>query len=256
MAQRPRSPRHEYDTYVELEVEHYKNRVPRQTLLAIGDEAVKALEAQAQFALTELLLCAEVDRIIMKRIGIESYAAWRKKQTKMLAEYRKPEKWGMAADDALVRTARSTAEGHVLLAGANEEGPALYLAANGIDVTTLDPDEEILERVYCAAAAVGLTGRIRALASDLANWSPDGPINAVVCAAAAFAGLSDGERRRAIALLQSATIAGGVHMVETSAHGTRLFPIDELRAVYRGWQVSVERGGTSTETFLATKLIA
>ena len=256
MAHRPRSPKHEYETYVELEIEHYKNRVPRRTLLAIGDEAVKSLEAQAQFALTELLLCAEVDRIIKTRIGLDSYAVWRKKQTRMLAEYKRPEKWGMAADDVLVRTARTTTDGHVLLAGANEEGPALYLAANGCDVTTLDPDEELLERVYTAAAAVGLTSRIRGLVADLASWSPDGPLNAVVCAAAAFSGLSDAERRRAIALLQGATIAGGTHMVETSAHGMRLFPLEELRSVYMGWQVSVERGGTSTETFLATKLIA
>lgn len=256
MAHRPRSPKHEYEVYVELEIEHYKNRVPRRVLLAVGDEAVKVLGTQAQFALTELLLCAEVDRIIKTRIGLDSYAVWRKKQAKMLADWKRPERWGMNADDALVRAVKGNAENHVLLAGANEEGPALYLAANGCDVTTLDPDEDLLDRVYTQAAAVGLTSRIRGLVADLGSWSPDGPLNAVVCAAAAFSGLSDVERRRAIALLQSATMAGGVHMVETSAHGTRLFPIEELRAVYLGWQVSVERGGTSTETFLATKLLA
>ena len=256
MASRPRSPKHEYEVFVELEIENYKNRVPRRTLLAIGDEAVKAMNEQAQFALTELLLCAEVDRIIKTRIGLASFAVWRKKQVKMLAEWKRPERWGMNADDALVRTVKSKIEGHVLLAGANEDGPALYLAANGCDVTTLDPDEDLLDRVYTAAATVGLTSRIRGLVADLGSWSPDGPLNAVVCAAAAFSGLNDAERRRAIALLQSATTAGGLHMVETSSHGTRLFPIEELRAVYLGWQVTVERGGTSTETFLATKMLS
>jgi len=256
MAHRPRSPRHEYELYVELEIEHYKERVPRMTLLAIGDEAVKNLEGQAQFALTELLLCAEVDRIIKQRIGLQSFTTWRRRQAKMLAEWKRPERWGMRADDALVRAAKRSSEGHVLLAGATEEGPALYLAANGVDVTTLDPDEEMLDRVYSAAAAVGLTSRIRALVADLSSWSPDGPLNAVVCAAAAFSGLSDGERRRAIQLLQSATTTGGVHMVETSAHGMRLLPIEELRAVYLGWQVTVERGGTETERFLATKMVS
>ena len=241
---------------MELEIERYKDMVPRRTLLAIGDEAVKSLEAQAQTSLTELLLCAEVDRIIKQRIGLQPYSAWKRKQARTIAEYKKPERWGMAADDALVLAAKKSSAGHFLLAGANEEGPALYLAANGCEVTTLDPDEEALERVQNAAAAVGLTSRIRGLVADLRGWSPDGPLNAVVCAAAAFAGLSDSERRRAIALLQSATTEGGTHLVETSAHGMRLFPIEELRAVYLGWNVSVERGGTATETFLATKMVS
>jgi len=256
MAQRPRSPKHEYELYVELEIERYKEKVPRRTLLAIGDEAVKSLEAQAQTSLTELLLCAEVDRIITQRLGLQPYATWKRRQAKTIAEWKKPERWGMRADDALVRAAKSAHSGHFLLAGANEEGPALYLAANGCEVTTLDPDEEMLERVHDAAAAVGLTSRIRGLVADLGSWSPDGPINAVVCAAAAFSGLSDSERRRAIALLQGATTTGGTHLVETSAHGMRLFPIEELRSVYLGWEVSVERGGTATETFLATKMVS
>jgi hypothetical protein len=36
----------------------------------------------------------------------------------------------------------------------------------------------------------------------------------------------------------------------------RLFPIEELRAVYRGWQVTIDRSGTSGETFLARKYVA
>ena len=197
MATRPRSPKHEYELYVELEIERYKDKVPRRTLLAIGDEAVKSLETQAQTSLTELLLCAEVDRIIKQRLGLQPYVAWKRKQAKTIAEWKKPERWGMRADDALVRAAKSASPGHFLLAGAIEEGPALYLAANGCEVITLDPDEETLERVHVAAAAVGLTSRIHGLVADLGSWSPDGPLNAVVCAAAAFSGLSDAERRRA-----------------------------------------------------------
>ena len=98
----------------------------------------------------------------------------------------------------------------MLVAGANEEGPTLYLAANGCDVIAIDREADVLERVYNAAAEVGLTGRIRGLVADLASWSPDIPLTTVVCAAAALAGLSDVERRRAFALLQGATTDGGV----------------------------------------------
>ena len=55
-----RSLRHEYQLYVEQEIENYKESVARSVLLAIGDEAVAVLTSAPQFALTELLLCEEV----------------------------------------------------------------------------------------------------------------------------------------------------------------------------------------------------
>ena len=71
MAQRPtRSLKHEYELFVEQEIENYKESVPRSVLLSIGDEAVAELSADTQFALTELLLCEEVDRIIVKRLRL------------------------------------------------------------------------------------------------------------------------------------------------------------------------------------------
>lgn len=256
MAQRPRSLRHEYQLYVEHEIENYKESVPRRVILGIGDEAVKAMGERQQLTLTELVLCDEVDRIVMARLRIPTYDTWRKRRVKALADYQRPERWGMRADSALVRTVKAQSDGPVLVAGANEEGPTLYLAANGCDVIAIDREAEVLERVFNAAAEVGLTGRIRGLVADLANWAPDMPLSTVVCAAAAFAGLSDVERRRAFSLLQGATTAGGVHLVATSAHGVRLVAIEELRSVYRGWQVTIELGGTSGETFLARKHVA
>src|SRR5207237_1122784 len=105
-------------------------------------------------------------------------------------------------------------------------------------------------------AEVGLTGRIRGLVGDLGSWAPDMPLDAVVCAGAAFAGLSGTERARAILLLQDATIAGGMHLVETGTDGVRLVTLEELRAVYDGWHVTIEHGGRSPETLLARKAVA
>jgi hypothetical protein len=65
MAQRlSRSLKHEYELFVEREIENYKESVPRSVLLSIGDDAVRVLADQQQFALTELLLVEEVDKII------------------------------------------------------------------------------------------------------------------------------------------------------------------------------------------------
>ena len=80
MAYRPRSLKHEYELYVEREIEDYKESVPRNVLLSIGDEAVASLTGQTQLALTELLLCDEVDRIIRARLRTPNYAAWRKRR--------------------------------------------------------------------------------------------------------------------------------------------------------------------------------
>ena len=123
-------------------------------------------------------------------------------------------------------------------------------------MTALDTTEEVLERVLDAAAVVGLTGRVRGLVTDLASWAPDIPLNAVVCAAAAFKGLSSSERDHAIALLQAATTVGGLHVVETGVGNTRALPLEELKARYDGWNITVEHGTQSNETFLAWKDVA
>jgi hypothetical protein len=78
----------------------------------------------------------------------------------------------------------------------------------------------------------------------------------VVCAAAALAQLSPADRARAIAALQNATSAGGLHVVETGADGVQLVSLEELEASYHGWQISVERGVERAETFLARKAVA
>jgi hypothetical protein len=162
----------------------------------------------------------------------------------------------MRADCAIARTPLEAAEGHVLVAGASEEGPAIYLAANGCAVTAVDTTEDVLERVLDAAAEVGLTGRVRGLVANLASWSPDMPLNAVVCAPAAFRGLSPEERERAIAILQAATTAGGFHVLETDGEESQLLRLDELRASYSGWRISTESGVYGKETLLAWKNVA
>jgi hypothetical protein len=256
MSYRPRSLKHQYELYVDRAIEAYKESVPRREILSIGDEAVQSLAAQQQLALTEILLCAEVDRIIRARLRIPTYATWRRRRLRSLREFSRPERWGMEPDCALARAIDAAGEGHVLVAGASEEGPALYLAANGCAVTALDSTEDVVERVMNAAATVGLTGRVRGLVSDLATWAPDMPLDAVVCAGAAFDGLSLSERARAIGLLQDATTLGGMHVVETKGHGAGLVSLEELQSVYDGWQVSVGRGMRSAETFLARKAVA
>jgi hypothetical protein len=253
MAQRPsRSLKHEYELYVEREIENYKESVPRSVLLSIGDDAVRALADQHQFALTELLLVDEVDKIIFKRLRLPAYATWRKRRVKLLAELRRPEHWGLSPDDIVVQAVGAvSAASRVLVAGAQVETSTLFLAANGCDVTALS-EPDAVQRVLDAAEEAGLGSRVRASTAAIESWTPDAPLAAVIYSPAAFAGLSPAEHTRVIQVLQSATEDGGVHLVRTIVAGKRAaVSLDELRRRYEGWHVTVQE--TAPQTFLARK---
>src|SRR5690242_12973762 len=115
--QQYRSLKHDYELYVEREIEDYKDSIPRSAIHSIGDEAVAKLRAQEQVAFDELVLWDEVDRIITSRLRIPSYAAWKRRRLRLLAEYRRPERWGLQPDAALVREIPACAESRVLVTG-------------------------------------------------------------------------------------------------------------------------------------------
>jgi hypothetical protein len=249
-----RSLRHEYDLYVEREIEDYKDSVSRSVILSIGDEAVASLRAREQLELDEMVLWDEVDRIIKKRLRIPTYQTWRRRRLKMLAQYKQPEHWGLQPDEPLVRAINGAApESHVLVAGAKVEGAALFLAARGCDVTAVEPAADAVERVLSAAEAAGLTSRVRGYVSDLGHWQPDVALQAVVCTPEAFDGLTQSERSAVIRVLQSATTDGGVHLVETIVAGRTAMTLEELRSSYNGWQISVERELEAPSSFFARK---
>jgi hypothetical protein len=249
----PRSLRHEYDVYVEREIESYKDSLPRAVLLGIGDEAVSSLRAQEQLTFDEMVLWDEVDRLIKLRLRIPTYQTWRRRRLRILEKYRRPEHWGMQPTDALVCAIHATHEMRVLVAGAEAPATALYLAANGCEVTAIDQAEDVVDRVMLAAAEAGLTQRVHGCVGELGGWAPNRPVHAVVCSSTAFGGLSAPERERVIDLLQSATADGGVHLVETIAAGQAVMSLDELATRYIGWEISADgRSGTSG-TFLARK---
>ncbi|HWP02501.1 MAG TPA: hypothetical protein VNL96_03505 [Gemmatimonadaceae bacterium] len=253
----PLSLRHEYEQYVEQEIEAYKFSLPRTAILRIGDEAAAALRAREQTEFDELVLWAEVDRIIRQRLRLPSYATWRRRRLKLLARYRCPEHWGLAPDAPLVREIQPDGDTHVLVAGVEQEGPVLYLAAHGCCVTAVEEDEEAVDRVVSAAGQAGLLSRVSGQAVALDAWSPDEPVHAVVVTSAAFKHLTEEQRARAIEILKSATLDGGVHLVDTLVGAGESGPtVEELRLRYRDWHVAVVRDQGSRPTFLARKLVA
>jgi hypothetical protein len=254
----PRSLKHEYDLYVENEIEVYKDSISRTALLKIGDEAVASLHSQTQFTMSELLLCDEVDRIIRKRLRIPSYATWRKREVKRLKEqeeFRRPEHWGVRPDSALAREVNLPQDARVLVAGPSAAGTAFYLAAQGCSVTAIDPASDGDVPLKPEDAAM-LKGRVDKLPVTLTEWAPAEPLSAVVCTPAAFAGLTAAERARVIEVLQSATRDGGVHLVDTIIASRAEPSLSELKKSYKGWTISVLDDGTTSRSFVARKAVA
>ncbi len=254
LTETPRSLRHEYDLYVENEIENYKFAISRSAMLSIGDEAVAQLNAHEQFNMDELLVWAEVDKIIRKRLRIPTFRTWQRRRIKLIEEYRRPENLGLRPDGALAREMQFAAESRVLVAGAGIQKTALYLAAHGCDVTALDVEPDTVERVMNAAQEAGLTGKLQAHLTGIGSWFPEAELSGVVCDPGAFAGLTPNERDRAIAVLQSATRDGGIHLVETIIAGENAITLSELRKRYKGWRVSVEEDAGSSKTFMARKM--
>ena len=250
-----RSLKYEYDVFLDAEIERYKESVPRTVILKIADEALACLRAQPQYEPEELSLCDEVNRLIRGRLGLPKYETWRRKRLKVVAEYQRPERWGIRPDAPLVREIRPSVEAHVLVADAQVERATLYLAAHGCLVTALNADEDTLERVVFAASPAGLNSRVRPQLGRLAQWQPDVALSAVICTADSLAGLSVQDRARVIEALQSATRAGGVHLLETAA-ADDVVTIEELRLRYSGWSVAVERESGTGRSFVARKVAA
>src|SRR5689334_21228883 len=251
MANRPaRSLKHEYELFVEEEIENYKESIPRSALLSIGDDAVAVLSEQPQLALTELLLAEEVDRLIFRRLRLPSYQTWRRRRLKLLREMRRPEHWGLQADDLVVRAVRPTGEARVLVAGLAAEAPALYLAANGCEVTAVANEEDDIERVLATATAARLGERIHAQRADWSAWAPDAVLDAVIVTSSALRGLIAAQRARVLKLLQGATADGGTLLAESAGAQRTAVSLRELESRYAGWSLSLERDG-SIEMLLA-----
>ncbi len=254
MSKSPKSLRHEYALYIEREIEAYKESVSRHHLLGIAEFATNSLEGELQLGMREVMLAEEVDRVIAKRLKIPTFDTWRRRRMKNASEPKRPEYWGLRADTPLAQAINpASIHSRVVVSGARVQGSALYLAANGCQVTAIEPEQDVVERVLNAAEEAGLESRVRGLATELREWRPDGPLAAVICTPAAFAGLSVIERAKVIAVLQTATADGGVHLVETIVAGQEAISEDELRARYSGWEVSFLQEPGASKTFVAKK---
>src|SRR5436190_2039403 len=86
----------------------------------------------------------------------------------------------LAIGDAVVRAMSDPGEatGNVLVSGEVMGRSALFFAASGCDVTSLGAEESDVQRVMDAAIRAGLAARVHAVATELADFTPDAPLHA------------------------------------------------------------------------------
>ena len=237
----PRSLRQEYDEFIEQRIEEYKDTLPRDDLLEIGDEAVAELQKTQQFQLTELVLTEQVDAIIRRRLKLPSFRRWRERHLPMRLAQKEPSHWGLAANEPIVALADRVGDGDaVLVVGAGDGAPALFLAARGARVTVVDPDIAAIEGLETRAAAEALGRRIECFVEPLPAWSPRGGCTACVIEPLALADLTTAERVALVGRLQSATEPTGRHVVMPSQAVQARAPAlssDALRVLYNEWIV-------------------
>lgn len=247
--------RHQYEQYVEREIEDYKDRVSRSAILKIADEAVRQLHAAEQVTLNELVLCDEVDRIIAQRLRIPAFGTWSRRRRKLIQERRHASVWGIEEYAAVARlVATSGDNSRVLVSQPRVEKTPLFLAANGCQVTAVEPEAAAVDRIVRSAQEEGLADRIEVVRSPLAAFLPQTHLSAVVSSPAALSGMTDSARERVLRALQSATRPQGVHLFELFGSVSVDRDIFELRRRYADWDVSVEWGLEQTDhAFVAVK---
>ena len=255
----PRSLKQEYQEFILQRIEEYKNAIPREELLEIGDEAVRELQASAQeqYLLTEVLLLEHVDRIIARRLRLPSFPRWRQKHRALREAQRQPTHWGLEHAHPIVAWAPRLEPGDlVVVVGAAALAEALFLAAHDAQVFLVDQDLGAVEAAEGRAVTEQLSGVLQTLVINFGSWFPDLSPSLVVLEPRSLADLRANDRAALIADLQTRTRSGGVHVVLSAGASGRggVIPLgpEVLQALYGGWQLQRSRR-SKRSGFTATK---
>jgi len=218
-------------------IEAFKNSMPRDELLRLGDEAVSEMQPtiEGQFILTEVMMEDQVDRLIIKRLRLRSYARWRGQYLTLRAAQREPMHWGVDPGNPVARILPRLEPGDSALVLGTGAEPATYLlAAHDVAVTFVAGNIGTVERVESRMASESLGSQFQALVvplgGRLATFVP--PVQLAVIDAAELTKLDPDARRAVVEQVQALTEPGGVHAV-LPARG--LAP-HAFRTLYAGWE--------------------
>lgn len=219
----PPSPKQRYQECLLQRIEDYKNSLPREELLRLGNDAITELQEapEGQYFLTEVLMQETVDRLIMKRLRLPAFAKWRQKFAKLRQAQKEPTHWGLERGGAVAAVLPRLEPGdHALVVGSGAEAAAYLLAAHDVRVTCLFEDNAVCTRIESRMAAESLTGDFEPYVVMLGAWFPEIelPVHLVVVDGATLTDLPPPRRLALMARLQDITVPGGLHAV-IAPHG-------------------------------------
>jgi hypothetical protein len=235
---RPRpSLRQQYDEYILQRIESYKNSIPRDELMRLGDEAAAELHngAEGQFVLTEVLMLDSVDELIRKRLKLKSFKKWKDWVRSLRDAQREPTHWGIEPDSPVVGLLRRVEpDDQAVVVGPNTEGVACLLAAHEMAVTYLAGDLGSVDRLESRCDGEALSASLYCQWVDFGNVCVEAlPDQAAVTIldASTLGELDPATRCGFVAELQARTAAKGVHVLLPSGG---LAP-EALLSLYDGW---------------------
>jgi hypothetical protein len=232
----------QYQEYVLQRIEGFKNSIPRDELLRLGDEAVAEMQstAEAQFVLTEVLMLESVDRLIMRRLALRSYRRWRQQFLKLREAQRTPTHWGLEPASALARLLpRLEPQDVTLVIGSGAEPVTFLLAAHDTTVTFLAGDLGCVERVESRMAEEALGSMFEGYVAQTGPCLPDfvdlpRELDLVVLDPGALTELGANCRMEFITDVQRHSHPGAVHVILPCCPS--MAP-ESLLVYYEGWTI-------------------
>lgn len=239
-----RSLRQAYESFIEQRIEEYKETLPREELLRLGDEAVRELEREtgstSQYLFTEVLIAEHVNRLIAQRLNLPTYRRWVTNYLAMRRAQLDPLHWGLDPHGPVVSAVRGldADRRRVLIIGAGLCGAALYVAAHDIPLMLVDSDLASIEVAENRAAGEQLAPDFEAYVVSLGRWLPSFLPGLVLIETRLFVALSPDDRSQLVEELARRTTHHGRHIVlGDPSHASD----DEVRAVveeaYHSWDI-------------------
>jgi SAM-dependent methyltransferase len=129
-----------------------------------------------------------------------------------------------------LRLLRGRPVGRALDIGAGEGSDAIRLAKLGYDVDAVEISSVGAKKTECFAAEAGVNDKVRVVASDVQDFTPDGPYDVIICNGVLH---YVEDKQSVIRLMQDATCPGGINVISLWSDYT---PVpdwhDELVPVY------------------------
>lgn len=230
--------RQQYREYVMQRIEDFKDSLPREQLLRLGDEAARELQggASGQLLLTEVLMQETVDLQIGKRLNLPSFRKWRSKILPLRDAQRDPTRWQIERSDPVaVVLPRLEPGDRALVIGGGADRAVYLLAAHDVEVVCLCEDTATADRVEEILSTESLSGRCEVFVVALGQWLPPlpMPLHLVIVDARVVLDLAPDLRQDLLARVQGLTAPEGLHAVVTAEPGAA--PEGCLRH-YPDWQ--------------------